>query len=114
MIERADISFLALEDEEFDAPLGIGTGAGTIFGATGGVMEAALRTANDWLNGSAQENIDYQEVRGVAGVKEAHYKVGDRGLKVAAVSGLENTERLLEKMKSGEESCDEQIYPFSE
>lgn len=106
MIERADISFLALEDEEFDAPLGIGTGAGTIFGATGGVMEAALRTANDWLNGSAQENIDYQEVRGVAGVKEAHYKVGDRDLKVAAVSGLENTERLLEKMKSGEASYD--------
>ncbi len=106
MIDRADISFLALEDEEFDAPLGIGTGAGTIFGATGGVMEAALRTANDWMNGSAQENIDYEEVRGAAGVKEAHYKVGGRDLKVAAVSGLENTEKLLEKMKSGEVSYD--------
>lgn len=106
MIERADISFMALDDEEFDMPLGVGTGAGTIFGATGGVMEAALRTANDWLNGSPQSAIDFEEVRGVEGVKEASYKVGDRTIRVAAVSGLANTETLLEKMKSGEVSYD--------
>lgn len=106
MIEGADISFLALEDEEFDVPFGIGTGAGTIFGATGGVMEAALRTANDWMNGSPQEAIEFKEIRGVAGVKEASYKVGDRTLKVAAVSGLNNTEMLLEKIQSGQVSYD--------
>lgn len=106
MIEGADISFLALEDQEFDVPFGIGTGAGTIFGATGGVMEAALRTANDWMNGTSQEAIDFRELRGVAGVKEADYKVGNRTLKVAAVSGLNNTEMLLEKIQSGQASYD--------
>ena len=102
MIERADISFMALDDEEFDVPLGIGTGAGTIFGATGGVMEAALRTANDWMDGSPQETIDYREVRGVEGVKEGEYRVGDKYIRVAAVSGLANVEKLLDKMESGE------------
>ena len=109
MIERADIPFIALEDEDFDLPLGIGTGAGTIFGATGGVMEAALRTANDWVNGTPQKAIDYKEVRGIEGVKEAVYKVGKTDLKVAAVSGLANTEKLLEKIKSGEA-----VYDFVE
>ncbi len=106
MIERAGISFLALDDEEFDDPLGVGTGAGTIFGATGGVMEAALRTANDWLNGSPQGAVDFKEVRGVEGIKEADCKVGDRTIRVAAVSGLANTEKLLDKIKSGEASYD--------
>lgn len=106
MIERADISFLALEDEEFDAPLGIGSGAGTIFGATGGVMEAALRTANDWLKGAPQKDIEYKEVRGVDGVKEATYKVGEKDIKVAAVSGLANAESLLKKIESGEAAYD--------
>ena len=106
MIEKAGISFPGLEDEEFDAPLGIGTGAGTIFGATGGVMEAALRTANDWLNGEPQEAIDFAEVRGVKGVKEATYKVGDLELRVAIVSGLANAGALLEKIRSGEAQYD--------
>ncbi|MBQ9031393.1 MAG: iron hydrogenase small subunit [Parasporobacterium sp.] len=106
MIEQAGISFPGLEDEEFDAPLGIGSGAGTIFGATGGVMEAALRTANDWLNGEAQEAIDFTEVRGISGVKEASYKVGDLELRVAAVSGLKNAAELLNKIKAGEVQYD--------
>lgn len=106
MIRQAGISFSALDDEEFDAPLGIGSGAGTIFGATGGVMEAALRTANDWLNGEEQDAIDFSEVRGVRGVKEAAYKVGDLELKVAAVSGLDNAGKLLEKIRSGEAHYD--------
>jgi hypothetical protein len=75
MIQKCNISFPGLVDEEFDAPLGIGSGAGTIFGATGGVMEAALRTANDWLNGEPQAALDFSEVRGVKGVKEATYTV---------------------------------------
>ena len=106
MILEAGISFPGLEDEEFDAPLGIGSGAGTIFGATGGVMEAALRTANDWLNGEPQDALDFSEVRGVAGLKEAAYKVGDLELRVACVSGLKNARELLEKLRSGEANYD--------
>ena len=106
MILQAGISFPGLDDEDFDAPLGIGSGAGTIFGATGGVMEAALRTANDWLNGEDQKEIDFTEVRGVAGLKEATYKVGSLELKVAAVSGLKNAGALLEKLRSGEVNYD--------
>ena len=106
MILRCGISFPGLEDEAFDAPLGIGSGAGTIFGATGGVMEAALRTANDWLNGTEQDEIDFTEVRGVNGVKEATYNVGGVTLRVAAVSGLDNAGKLLEKIRSGEVQYD--------
>ncbi len=106
IIEQAGISFLGLTDEEFDAPLGIGSGAGTLFGATGGVMEAALRTANDWLNGQEQEAIDFAEVRGIKGVKEASYKVGDITLHVAVVSGLQNAKNLLEKIRAGEVTYD--------
>ena len=106
MIQMEGISFPGLDEEEFDAPLGIGSGAGTIFGATGGVMEAALRTANDWLNGEPQNALDFAEVRGVAGVKEATYKVGGLELRVAAVSGLENAKALLEKIRSGEAQYD--------
>lgn len=106
MIQQADISFMELENEEFDSPLGIGSGAGTIFGATGGVMEAALRTANDWVNGTPQEKLDYQEVRGVDGVKEAVYEIGDQRVRVAAVSGLHNLEELLKKMQAGEAAYD--------
>ena len=106
MIERCGISFPGLEEEPFDAPLGIGSGAGTIFGATGGVMEAALRTANDWLNGEEQDEIEFSEVRGVKGLKEATYKVGGLTLRVAAVSGLKNAGELLEKIRSGEAAYD--------
>ena len=106
MIERSGISFPGLEDEAFDAPLGIGTGAGTLFGATGGVMEAALRTANDWLNGEAQGEIEFTEVRGTKDIKEATYKVGDLTLRVAIVSGLKNAKALLEKMRAGEVEYD--------
>lgn len=106
MIERAQISFCGLVDEAFDAPLGIGSGAGTIFGATGGVMEAALRTANDWLQGDTQDAIDFVQVRGIKGVKEATYKVGELTLRVAVVSGLKNAQTLLEKIRSGEVSYD--------
>ena len=106
MIQKCNISFPGLVDEEFDAPLGIGSGAGTIFGATGGVMEAALRTANDWLNGEPQAAIDFSEVRGVKGVKEATYKVGGLELRVAAVSGLENAKNLLESIREGKAAYD--------
>ena len=100
MIERAGINFTSLPDEKFDDPLGISTGAGVIFGATGGVMEAALRTAVYTLTG---ENVtDLPEVRGTEGIKEATYKVGDLDVKVCVASGLANAREVLEKVQRGE------------
>ena len=102
MIKRAQINFKDLPDEEFDPALGISTGAGVIFGATGGVMEAALRTAADVLTGESQENIEYHEVRGTKGIKEASYNLGGADIKVAVASGLSNAAKLLEMIKNGE------------
>lgn len=100
MIERAGINFLGLEDEKFDDPLGISTGAGVIFGATGGVMEAALRTAIYTLTG---ENVtDLPEVRGTDGIKEATYNVAGMDVKVCVASGLANAREVLEKVQKGE------------
>ncbi|MDE6784312.1 MAG: [FeFe] hydrogenase, group A [Ruminococcus sp.] len=100
MIERAGINFLGLEDEKFDDPLGISTGAGVIFGATGGVMEAALRTAVHTLTG--ENPIDFPELRGTKGIKEAEYDVAGMKVKVAVVSGLANAREVLEKVQNGE------------
>lgn len=101
MIERAGIDFTALPDEQFDMPLGLSTGAGVIFGATGGVMEAALRTAVETLTGTELQNLDFTDVRGVEGIKEAIYKVGDLDVKVAVASGLSNAKELLTKVQNG-------------
>ncbi|MDE6779948.1 MAG: [FeFe] hydrogenase, group A [Ruminococcus sp.] len=100
MIERAGINFHALTDGEYDEPLGTSSGAGVIFGATGGVMEAALRTAVHTLTG--ENTIDFPELRGTDGIKEAVYKVGDMDVKVAVASGLKNAREVLEKVRSGE------------
>ncbi len=102
MIKRAGIMFHTLPDEEFDNPLGESTGAAVIFGATGGVMEAALRTAAEWVGGKPLESVDFKEVRGIEGVKEASYKVGGLTVNVAVASGLANAKKVLEKVKSGE------------
>jgi NADP-reducing hydrogenase subunit HndD len=102
MIERTGINFLSLPDEEFDSPLGISTGAGVIFGATGGVMEAALRTAVETLTGEELKSLDFKEVRGVEGIKEASYNVAGMDIKVAVASGLKNAKELLTKVKNGE------------
>jgi NADP-reducing hydrogenase subunit HndD len=102
MVDRAGINFHALPDEEFDAPLGTSTGAATIFGATGGVMEAALRTAAEWVTGEELKKLDFQEVRGTKGIKEATYNIGGIELKVAVCSGLANARKLLDKIKAGE------------
>ena len=102
MIKRAGINFTALPDEEFDAPLGIGSGAGTIFGATGGVMEAALRTAVETLTGKPAANIEFTAVRGTDGIKEAEYDVAGLKVKVAVASGLVNARKVLDMVKSGE------------
>ncbi len=102
MIRRMGLKFTELPDEDFDDPLGTSTGAGVFFGATGGVMEAALRTAVEKLTGKELENLDFTEVRGVDGIKEASYDVAGMNVKVAVASGLGNAKKLLEKVKSGE------------
>lgn len=102
MIKKSGIRFLDLPDEKFDEPLGLGTGAGVIFGATGGVMEAALRTAVETLTGEELPKLDFTEVRGTKGIKEATYNVAGMEVKVAVASGLGNARELLNKVKSGE------------
>ena len=102
MIRLADIDFVSLPDEEFDNPFGISTGAAAIFGATGGVMEAALRTAAETLTSEELPNVDFKEVRGFNGIKEASYDVGNITINVAVASGTANAKELLEKVKSGE------------
>ena len=102
MMKEAGIQLEAMPNEAFDAPMGIGTGAGVIFGATGGVMEAALRTAVEKLTGEELAALDFTDVRGMNGVKEASYEVAGTTVKVAIVSGLANANALLTRIKSGE------------
>ena len=104
MIKRAGIQWDNLPDEEYDSPLGEGTGAAVIFGATGGVMEAALRTAVDVLSGQENAEVDYKEVRGMDGIKEASYTVGDLTINVAVASGLQNAKKVLESVRNGEKN----------
>ncbi|MBP3435698.1 MAG: iron hydrogenase small subunit [Clostridia bacterium] len=101
MIERAGLKFDMLPDEEFDAPLGDDTGAAVIFGATGGVMEAALRTANDWLTGKDNEAVDFHEVRGMNGLKEATYTINGLEIKVAVASGIASANYVMNMIQSG-------------
>lgn len=102
MIKEAGIDFPNLPDEDFDPLLGESTGAGVIFGATGGVMEAALRTAYHMITGKELEQVDLTAVRGVAGVKEASVQVGDVTVNVAVVNGTANAAKVLEQVRSGE------------
>ena len=101
MIERAGIKFTALPDEKFDSPLGDSTGAAVIFGATGGVMEAALRTANDWLTGKENTEVVFNEVRGTMGLKEAKYNLGGLDIKVAVASGAAAAKVVMDRIKDG-------------
>ena len=101
MIKYANIRFDKLEDSEFDNPLGISTGAGAIFGTTGGVMEAALRTAQDVLTGKDLDKIDFEQVRGERGIKKATINIDGKDIKVVAASGLGNAQKIMEEIKSG-------------
>ena len=100
MINRAGIDFKAMKDEKFDEPFDIGSGAGAIFGATGGVMEAALRTAAAVLEG--KDLVEVSEVRGTDGIKRATYTLGGAEIKVAVASGTANAKELLNSVKNGE------------
>ena len=101
MIKEAGIDFANLPDGVYDTPFGEASGAGAIFGATGGVMEAALRTAAVKLGGSGAP-LEFKEVRGTQGVKEAEYKVGKTKINVAVASGLNNARELIERVKKGD------------
>ncbi len=101
MMKEAGIDLPNLEDGEFDAPFGITTGAAVIFGNTGGVMEAALRTAYELITGQTLGDVNIQAVRGMEGVREATIQVGDLPVKAAVAHGLANAREVLEGIKSG-------------
>ena len=102
MIKEAGIDFNSLPDGDFDSLMGQSTGAGVIFGATGGVMEAALRTAYETITGNALDDVNFTAVRGIQDIKEATVKVGDLDVSVAVVSGTGNAAKLLDMVKAGE------------
>jgi len=102
MIESAGIFFPHLPDEAYDNPLGEATGAAVIFGATGGVMEAALRTAAEALAGESLPSVDFTEVRGTQGIKEAEYDIAGMKVRVAVAHGTRNAKLLMDKLRAGE------------
>jgi len=101
MLKESGIDFNSLEDSEFDLPMGESTGASVIFGTTGGVLEAALRTAYEWLTKETLEQVDFHQVRGMDGIKEATIKIKDMDVKVAVAHGLGNARTLLENIRDG-------------
>lgn len=103
MIKEAGINFLELEEEDFDDPLGESTGAGAIFGATGGVIEATVRTAYEKITGEELGNLEFTDLRGLTGIKETQVEIDGKTIRIAVANGLGNTRRLLEKVKNGEE-----------
>jgi iron-only hydrogenase group A len=114
MIKQAGIDFAALPDEEPDHLLGDYTGAATIFGATGGVMEAALRTAYNLITGGKLKNVEFENVRGLEGVKEGTVPVNEHIVKVAVAHGLKNVEYVLNKVREAKETGKEMPYHFIE
>lgn len=101
MIKQANIDFKTLDESEFDSPMGEATGAGAIFGTTGGVMEAALRTAYETITGKELEKLEFEGVRGKEGIKKATVEIGEAKIKVAVANGLANAREILEEIKSG-------------
>jgi len=104
MIKEAGIDFVNLPDEDFDSLMGESTGAAVIFGATGGVMEAALRTAYEVITGKTLEDVNFTAVRGMDGIKEASVKIGDLDVNVAVASSTGKASELLEMVKKGEKN----------
>ena len=101
MIKQANIEFEKLGDSPYDAPMGEASGAGAIFGTTGGVMEAALRTAQDVLTGEDLPKINFEQVRGGDGIKRATITIAGKPISVVAASGLSNAKKILDEIKSG-------------
>lgn len=105
MIKAAGINLAGLPDGKFDEPLGASTGAGTIFGVSGGVMEAALRTVSEAVSKKALDGIEFSEVRGLGGIREATVAIGGQELHVAVAHGLGNAGRLLQRMREEKATC---------
>ena len=103
MIYDLGIDFTDLPNQEFDNPFGDASGAGAIFGTTGGVMEAALRTVSDLITGKSADNFEYEEVRGLEGIKITTVKIGDLNIRAAVAHGLGNARKLMDAIKAGEE-----------
>lgn len=101
MIKQAEIDFVNLEDAKFDDPMGEATGAAAIFGVTGGVMEAALRSVSEIVTGKSLEKIAFEQVRGENGIKRAEIEIGDKKVKVVVAHGLANAQTIMEEIKSG-------------
>ena len=101
MIKQANIDFNMLEDNVFDSPMGEATGAGAIFGTTGGVMEAALRAAYEMITGEELKNVEFEAVRGEKGIKKAEIEIGNEKIKVAVAHGLGNAKKVMEDIKDG-------------
>ncbi len=103
MIKCYGINFTALPPGEFDAPLGLSSGAGDIFGATGGVMEATLRAASELVTGKPADRLEFTEVRAVEGLRETYVAIGEHNIHVGVANGLTNAKLLLDKVKAGRE-----------
>lgn len=101
MIKQAGIDFRNLEDSNFDEPMGEATGAGAIFGTTGGVMEAALRTAVEKITGKTLLDVNFEAVRGEQGIKRAVVKLGDKEIKAVIAHGLGNAQIIMDEIKNG-------------
>ena len=114
MIKQSGIDFINLPDEDADSPLGMYTGAGTIFGATGGVMEAALRTGYFLVSGKELENVDLEPVRGLDGIKEATVDIEGTEVKVAVAHGMANINTVLERVREARNKGEETPYHFIE
>ncbi|MBQ3408437.1 MAG: iron hydrogenase small subunit [Clostridia bacterium] len=106
MIKQANIDFVEIEDSKFDDPMGEATGAAAIFGTTGGVMEAALRTAADALEGRDIGEVNYEAVRGEAGIKRATVNIAGRAIRVVVASGLKNARKIMNEIKDGKADYD--------
>lgn len=106
MLKEGSVNLSHIKDEEFDNPLGISSGAGAIFGGSGGVLEAALRTVYYKITGSELVDVNFTAVRGMAGIRVAEVNIGEKSIRVAAVSGLGNARQVLEKIKKNEEHFD--------
>lgn len=101
MLKEAGVNFAGLPESQFDHLLGESTGASVIFGTTGGVIEAAVRTAYDWITGETLEKVDFQQLRGLEGIRSATVKVGDMNLRIGIAHGLGNARKLLEDIRDG-------------
>lgn len=106
MIHEAGINFSNLSEGEFDQPLGETTGASVIFGTTGGVIEAAVRTAYEWMTGEELKEVDFNQLRGIEGLREGTVQIGDKTLRIGIANGLGNARKLLESIRDGKEEYD--------